>query len=194
MAIAGHEERKRVGLFSFEHLTEVRDARKESDVSTDTYPVREKHFAHRFCRLVMKSCVATEHGQDVALLLIGIAMTEDSRRYRGAVTYFNEQLAPVLGFANVKALQRAREEAVNAGWLHYEPGARHRPAKYWVTIPSEFSDDCGGGEMGCEQDELRTDTRQKTTTNTSSVCPQSVLSSSSVCPTIVPSPIPCPTN
>lgn len=155
------------------------------------YPKRESHFAHKFCRLVMKSCVATELGQDVALLLMGIAMVEDSKRYSGAVSYYNEQLAPVLGFANVKALQRARERAVDAGWLTYIAGARGRPARYWVNIPAESSaiDDAG---MGSEVEELRTDTRQKTTRNTSTECPQSVLNLSTECPTIIPSPVPGP--
>lgn len=157
----------------------------------ESYPRRESHFAHKFCRLVMKSCVATDLGQDVALLLMGIAMVEDSKRYSGAVSYYNEQLAPVLGFANVKALQRARERAVGAGWLTYIAGARGRPARYWVNIPAESTalDDAG---MGSEVEELRTDTRSKSTRNTSTECPQSVLNLSTVCPTIIPSPVPDP--
>ena len=34
---------------------------------------------------------------------------------------------------------RARQAAIDAGWLHYEPGTKSIAGKYWVTIPTGLS-------------------------------------------------------
>lgn len=101
-----------------------------------SYPKRPSHFAHKFVRLIMRQCVANELGPDVAFLLVTIAHTEDAKRYASAVTWFNEQLMAVVGARGVKALIKTRQRAVDAGWLHYAPGAKGKPGKYWVTIPN----------------------------------------------------------
>jgi hypothetical protein len=102
---------------------------------TTVYPKRPAYFAHRFCRILTKSCAAQDIGQDGAILVMTVALTEDSKRYTGAVTFWNEQLLPIAGFRNWDHLARARNRAVEAGWLHFEPGGRSRPGRYWVTIP-----------------------------------------------------------
>lgn len=105
-----------------------------------TYPKRPSHFAHKAVRSMVKTCVAQEHGQGVFALLCVIAHTEDARHYTSAVTFWNEQLAAVTGFANVKAMDRQRAKAVESGWLVYIPGGNRVPGKYWVCIPPKFSD------------------------------------------------------
>jgi hypothetical protein len=87
---------------------------------------------------MVKTCVAQEHGQGVFALLCVIAHTEDARHYTSAVTFWNEQLAAVTGFANVKAMDRQREKAIEAGWLTYIPGGKAKPGRYWVNVPSQF--------------------------------------------------------
>jgi hypothetical protein len=87
---------------------------------------------------MVKTCVAQEHGQGVFALLCVIAHTEDARHYTSAVTFWNEQLAAVTGFANVKAMDRQREKAIEAGWLTYIPGGKAKPGRYWINVPSQF--------------------------------------------------------
>lgn len=101
----------------------------------EQYPKRDSHFAHKFTRLVMKSCAAMDIGQQACLLLVYIAHTEDAARYRGAVRFWNEQLLSVLGFRSPKQLTQARERAVAAGWLHYHRAGTREIGKYWVLIP-----------------------------------------------------------
>jgi hypothetical protein len=108
-------------------------------MTTPTYPKRPSHFAHKAVRAMVKTCVAQEHGQGVFALLCVIAHTEDARHYTSPVTFWNEQLAAVAGFANVKAMDRQRAKAVESGWLVYIPGAKAKPGKYWVSIPPQFS-------------------------------------------------------
>lgn len=102
------------------------------------YPQRDPYFAHRFVRMLQKSCAAMEIGQPACLLLCYIAHTEDAVRYRGPVKFWNEQLMTTMGFKSPKQLNDCRQKAVNAGWLVYERPGHRQVGKYWVTIPPEF--------------------------------------------------------
>lgn len=104
------------------------------------YPRRPRFFSHRFIRLIARVCLANDLGPEVCWLLTVIVNTEDAKGYRGAVTFFNDQLATVAGFGSDSSLDRFRRKAVEAGWLHYEPGGRRRAGRYWVTIPERFED------------------------------------------------------
>lgn len=106
------------------------------------YPSRPSHFAHRHCRLLTKTCAAQEIGHVAFVLCVTIAHQEDAKRYKGPVTYFNEQLLPLIGCTKWEALDRARKRAKEAGWLHYEAGNRgkRQPGRYWVTIPDGLDD------------------------------------------------------
>ncbi len=103
-----------------------------------TYPTRNRYFAHRYCRLLTKTCAAQEIGHAAFVLCVTIAHLEDAKRYCGAVTFFNEQLMPLVGVTKWDSLDRARKRAAESGWLHYEPGNRgkRKPGRYWVTIPT----------------------------------------------------------
>ncbi len=104
------------------------------------YPKRLSHFAHRTFRLMTKVCAAQEIGSDAMLLVAVILHQEDAKRYRSAVTFYNGQLAPILGFTNWNRLNKARQSAVDAGWLHYESGGKRKPGIYWGTIPDHLDD------------------------------------------------------
>jgi len=101
------------------------------------YPRRDQFFAHRVVRLMAKTCAAQQIGADACWLVTLIAHLEDSRRYKAPIRFYNAQLVPVGGFANEKALIRARRRAIDAGWLRYIPGAKMRPGVYWTAIPAE---------------------------------------------------------
>ena len=101
---------------------------------------RPQFFANRVLRLAIKTALAQELGADTLALLCVVAMTEDARRYRGPVTFWNNQLLPLVGFSKWERLDKARKAAVNAGWLVYAPGGRHQPGRYRVTIPAELQE------------------------------------------------------
>ena len=102
----------------------------------EQYPAnRPKFWAMQYIRAMTKTCAANEVGSLGAFLCSVIATTEDASGYRRAVTYWDGQLLPITGAKNEKAMALARANCVKAGWLHYEPGAKARPGKYWTTMP-----------------------------------------------------------
>jgi hypothetical protein len=105
-------------------------------VTRPVYPRRVKNFAYKFCRRMAKSCVGGTIGPETCWLLTVIVMTEDAKRYAGPVQFFAANLADQCGFS-VSTLERARRKAVQAGWLHYGPGAKRRMASYWVLLPPD---------------------------------------------------------
>ncbi len=107
-------------------------------MSAPAYPKRPPFFAYRFCRLLAKVCLANEIGPEACWMLTIIAHTEDAKGYRGPVTYFNEQLFPIVGLGSVSSLLRVREKCVTAGWLTHIPGTKGKAAQYWVNIPKQF--------------------------------------------------------
>lgn len=104
------------------------------------YPKREAYFAHRFVRLLTKTAAANDLGPAACWLLSVVAMQEDSKRYRGAVTFYNWQLLPLCGFTSEKQLISARTAAIEGGWLHYESGGKKVPGRYWCLTPNASSD------------------------------------------------------
>ena len=104
------------------------------------YPQGRKFFAHRYIRLLTKTCAAQEIGHIAFCLCVTVAHQEDAKRYKGAVTYYNGQLLPLVGVDRWETLDHARARAMDAGWLHYEPGGTRRPGLYWVTIPDGLDD------------------------------------------------------
>ncbi|WP_425619087.1 hypothetical protein NA78x_002818 [Anatilimnocola sp. NA78] len=102
------------------------------------YPKRDSYFAHRFVRVLQKSCAAQDIGRDACLLLSFIAHTEDAARYTGPVRYWNSQLEQTMGFTSPKQLNHARHKAVEAGWLNYERAGTRNVGLYFVLIPERF--------------------------------------------------------
>lgn len=102
------------------------------------YPSRQPFFAHRYTRLLFKSCAAQAIGHHAVLLLIHIVHTEDAARYRSAVMFWNSQLVETLGLSSDRALRIARERCEVAGLLKYIRGTNRQVGRYWVTIPAEW--------------------------------------------------------
>lgn len=107
-------------------------------MSIGAYPQRDSFFAHRFVRLLTKSAAAQELGPEAAWLLTVIAHQEDAKRYTGPVTYWGDQIMTVAGCRSKGRFIRTRKKAIDAGWLHYQPGGKSQPAKYWCLIPKAF--------------------------------------------------------
>lgn len=104
------------------------------------YPKRERFYSHRFCRLLTKCCAAQEIGTEACWMLTVIVHQEDAKKYKGPVSYWNEQLMPLCGFGGRTRLVLARSKAIEAGWLHYEAGGKGRPGLYWTLIPDQYAD------------------------------------------------------
>lgn len=107
-------------------------------MSGNGYPKRTNHFAHRYCRLLIKTCAAQDIGHIGFCLCVTIAHTEDAKRYTAPVTFWNDQLISLLGLNSWGQLDRARKKAVGNAWLAYVPGGKGKVGKYWATIPAEF--------------------------------------------------------
>jgi hypothetical protein len=104
-------------------------------VAEFAYPTRPKVFALKFVRLMIKKCVANDLGPQTFTLLAVVAATEDARGYTDAVSFFNEQLMPLVGAGSVDTLDRIRRKAVEAEWLSYAPGTKGKPGRYYVRVP-----------------------------------------------------------
>ena len=118
------------------------------------YPKREAFFAHRYCRLLVKTCAAQEIGPLATLLCMIVSHQEDSCRYLKPITYHNGQLMMLLGINDVGTLRRARSSARN--WLHYDepPNGSRLPGVYWCVIPEQFEqlpDDGVDEELSAER-------------------------------------------
>jgi hypothetical protein len=109
-------------------------------VIAPTYPKRPPFFAGKFCRLMTKVALANDLGAGSVCLLMVVAHQEDAAGYRGPVTYWNDQLKPLIGVRTDHALITTRKKAVEAGWLHYEPGGKGVAGRYWVVIPPRYRD------------------------------------------------------
>ena len=132
----------RVAFFHAD-MDEPQNDEKAQDQPRATYPKRPAYFAHKFVRRLTKSCAAMDIGPEACYLLTVIAFQEDSCRYQRAVMFWDGQLAGLVGAGTERTLSRYRDKAVAAGWLHYEPGRKRVPGRYWVTIPehAEVFDD-----------------------------------------------------
>lgn len=126
------------------------------------YPQRNHHFAHRVVRLMIRTCAAQEIGTDGFLLVTVIAHTEDAKRYTSPVTFWNDQLVSILGFTTWGKLDRARKRAVEAGWLHYEPGGKSKVGRYWTIIPAIY-DTIPDGAVDCDYPTAFLSTSEETT-------------------------------
>jgi hypothetical protein len=102
------------------------------------YPERCSFFAHKFVRLLTKSCAAQDIGRDAFALLCVIVHQEDAARYSGPVRFWNEQLMNVLGFKSPKQLNDCRKRAIDFAWLNYERAGNREVGRYAVAIPENF--------------------------------------------------------
>ena len=132
------------------------------------YPKRKPYFANLIVRLMAKSGAAQEITPAGVWLVTVIVNQEDANRYRGPVTYFNGQLAPMIGVATWRRLAKVRALAIEAGWLAYEGEPQgHTPGKYFATIPkdletpeviSEAEREIGLGGVSIDQNSISNDT------------------------------------
>jgi hypothetical protein len=109
----------------------------------DEYPHRPQFFALRYIRILAKTCAAQDIGSLAHAICTTIVSVEDSARYKKPITFFNEQLMPIVGVKKWDQFDKARKLAIEHGWLHYECQGKRKPGIYWVTIPAIFDDDSG---------------------------------------------------
>ena len=107
------------------------------------HPRRPNHFDRDFIRTMMRRDAGSAIGADGFALLTVIVTREDKDRYAGPVPFWVRDLTMTLGISE-DTLARIRRRCVQAGWLHYEPGAKGRAAKYRVKIPGEIHPQVAG--------------------------------------------------
>lgn len=96
---------------------------------------RPSFFAHWYIRKLGQTCAANEIDQSGCWLLTQVVLVEDIRRYKSPPTFYNMQLAAIIGTSCENTLIRTRKKVISAGLLHYEPGSRGRAGTYWVEVP-----------------------------------------------------------
>lgn len=106
------------------------------------YPPRDSHFAHKTFRLMHKASVAAEIGRDAFCIVAVVLHTEDAARYRGPVRFYNSQLMETLGFAKWESFAKARQRAIDSGWLVYFGDGKRSAGQYYVTVPDGYGDIC----------------------------------------------------
>lgn len=165
-----------------------------------SYPKRPSHFALKAVRAMVKTCVANEFGPEVFSLVTVIAATEDAAHYRRPVTFHGGQLMPLIGVTSETTFKRVRQRAVESGWLVYIPGAKRKPASYFVTIPNSAqglddkpSDE--GEESGFSPDSgshSGPNSGPPVTQNPTRIRTESGLNPDLIRPTFIPIPFPVP--
>lgn len=101
---------------------------------------RESFFGQQVIRLMTKTCTANELGATACWLLSVVAATQDAAGGR-AVTFYTNQIMPLIGVHKWDTLDAIRKRCVEAGWLEYrspEKGER-KPGLYKVVIPNRFA-------------------------------------------------------
>lgn len=189
----------------FHAMTAQQDATAEPETPPEgpkrptrsRYPKRISHFAHKFVRRLAKSAAAQEIGPEVCWLLTVIAHQEDAVHYLRAVTFYDGQLLPLVGMNCRRTLARAREKAVEAGWLHYEPGRKAKPGTYWVIIPEHaeaFDDSPLQDDWDVLCDTSAPQTRRKRAESVTQTAPNVSQQERRMCHTSnpIPNPIPNP--
>ena len=159
------------------------------------YPKRVSHFAHKFVRRLAKSAAAQEIGPEACWLLTVVAHQEDAVHYRRAVTFYDGQLLVLVGMNCRRTLARARDKAVDAGWLHYEHGRKGKPGTYWVIIPDHaeaFDDSPFGDDRDVLCDTSAPQTRRKRAESVTPLAPNVSPQERRMCHTSNPVPNPNP--
>jgi hypothetical protein len=103
------------------------------------YPGREPFFLCKFLRLLHAAQAAKELGGTTCWLLAVIATTEDAIRYSGPARFWNEELMKACGWRSPKQLEKARDLAIEAGWLKYSRPAKRLIGQYYVEIPERVA-------------------------------------------------------
>jgi hypothetical protein len=106
-----------------------------------TYPATRLGWLHQFCSLLDRAEVARQIGRDAMLLILAIAVQEDTLKYSSAPIFFDSELQRLTGILSLKHLDRIRQKAVDAGWLVIvrSPAGDQMVAQYWTLIPKRLS-------------------------------------------------------
>jgi hypothetical protein len=95
----------------------------------------------RLLQKLLHHSVGLDIGIEARWLVACIAIKEDTLAYSRPLKLWNSQLLALTGFGSWGRLNRAREHAVQAGWLYYRPGEDRRIGVYWTTVPNGLDGD-----------------------------------------------------
>ncbi len=91
-----------------------------------------RFYAIRFLRWLVESGSVNDIGPDGMALLVAVVTQEDHLHYQRPPVFWREQLLSRCGMRSVHSLIAARNRAVQAGLLVYQPGAKRRPSVYFT--------------------------------------------------------------
>ena len=148
-----------------------------------------KLFAFHVIKLLMVPMVARCLGSQGCNLIRVIASLEDNQYYAGAVLATDEDLRPMLAVTE-RTLVAARRRCIQAGWLHYEPGAKGTPSRMWVLVPQHI--DLKLRSQNPVQIQAKNYTTSATETATESATTTATRSDTTTDTTTAPSYIPIP--
>jgi len=105
------------------------------------YPSNRTGWLHTLTGILTRTEAAREIGIEAMLLILAIAVQEDSQQYGVPPTLFFGELQRILGIRSRARLERARQKAIDAGWLVFIPGPRGdlAAARYWTVIPERLN-------------------------------------------------------
>ncbi len=104
------------------------------------YEKRPAFFANRYTTLLYQFEAVAQIGQLGVLLCILIAHREDAMHYTRPIDFWNSQLLAALGISKWETLNKARQAAIEAGWIEYEGTNTRSRGKYRATIPAEYEE------------------------------------------------------
>src|SRR5688500_17113401 len=86
------------------------------------YPkhTRRKFFAMKYIRLLLDKRIIEKLGHSVFALLVQVVIREDHLKY-APVNFSNDDLRDRIGVSKEDTMARARDRAVQEGWLFYRP-------------------------------------------------------------------------
>lgn len=105
------------------------------------YPRNRTGWLHTLNCALVRAEAAREIGLEATLLILAIAMEEDSQQYRAPAKFFFHELQRMLGIRSRARLERARQKAIDSGWLIFLPGPLEdlAAACYWTAIPDRLN-------------------------------------------------------
>lgn len=123
------------------HVTHASVGSVPSAVACCIYPNHRVGWLHTLNRALTRSEAAKEIGIEATLLILAIAMHEDLQLYRVAPTFFFLELQRMLGMRSKTRLERARQQAIDSGWLVMlsSPLGDLAAARYWTVIPDRLN-------------------------------------------------------
>ena len=105
------------------------------------YPQHRAGWLHTLSVILTRAEAAREIGTDAVLLILTIAIQEAAQQCHGPPRFFDAELQRMLGLRSRGRLDKARQKAIDAGWLVFiaGPDGDRSASRYWTVIPTRLN-------------------------------------------------------